>query len=345
MSYRFFAAITALTAVLFIPVPPGPGAGPASLTRFVAVAEAAGGGAQAFYPPDTRKFPQAKTWVAAKAKLPPYRAPRTPDGVPDLQGTWGGPVGGGNDDIEEHEYVDVTTPPQESYVSDPPDGKVPYTSWALVKRNEIRAGLSRGWPGETGERLYSDPAAFCLNGMPRSSFGGQEIVQKPGYVMMLTANTYRVIPTDGRPPIGRDAKFFFGNSRGHWEGETLVVEVTSLNGETWFDSAGNYYSENTRLVERWRLVDANTIDYEITIEDPTIYTRPWKMNYPKRRAGTPVAGGAGGATAAAAAAVVNRNDPYAKELWEQTCTEGNLENVVILKQLGFKWFNGVTPPK
>jgi len=123
-----------------------------------------------------------------------------------------------------------------------------------------------------------------------------------------------------------------------------VVEVANLNGRTWIDSAGNFYSDNTRMVERWRLVDANTIDYEITIEDPTIYTRPWKMTYPKRRAGTAGAGGGGGNTAAGAAAVVGR-DPYAKEMWEQTCIEGNLENTVILKELGFKWFEGVTPPK
>ena len=104
MSQPFFSRITALTTLLFILVLPGRG------------------GAQAFYRPDTPKFPQAKTWVAQKAKLPPYRAPRTPDGVPNLQGVWGGPVGGGNDDLEEHEYIDVTTPPQESYVSDP-EGK------------------------------------------------------------------------------------------------------------------------------------------------------------------------------------------------------------------------------
>ena len=331
MSQPFFSRITALTTLLFILVLPGRG------------------GAQAFYRPDTPKFPQAKTWVAQKAKLPPYRAPRTPDGVPNLQGVWGGPVGGGNDDLEEHEYIDVTTPPQESYVSDPPDGKGPYNAWALAKRKEIRAGLARGWPGETGEHLYSDPASFCLNGMPRTAFGGQEIIQKPGYVIIITANTYRVIPTGGGPHIAQDAKFFFGNSRGHWDGDTLVVEVTSVNGKTWIDSAGNFYSENTRMVERWKLVDANTIDYEITLEDPTIYTRPWTMTYPKRRAGTraagPGGGAAGGTTAAGAAAVVNNTDPYAKEYWEQTCTEGNLENMAILRKLGYKWFTGVTPPK
>ena len=73
---------------------------------------------------------------------------------------------------------------------------------------------------------------------------------------------------------------------GRWEGDTLVVEVTGLNGKGWFDSTGQFYSENTRMVERWTLVDANTIDYEVTVEDPTIYTRPWKMTFPKRRAGT-----------------------------------------------------------
>ena len=326
MRHRMFAAVVALTPVLFV----------------VLVQ------AQAFYSPTTPKFPQARTWMAQKAKLPPYKAPRTPDGVPDLQGNWGGPVGGGNDDIEEHEYIDVTTPPQESYVSDPPDGKIPYTPWALARRNEIRAGLARGWPGETGQRLYGDPAALCLVGMPRWSFGAQQILQKPGSVIMLTANTYRVIPTDGRAHIDPSAKLFFGNARGRWEGDTLVVDVTGVNGETWLDSAGNFYSPNTHMIERWTMVDANTIDYEITIEDPTIYTRPWKMTYPKRRAGNPTAAGAagvtGGATAIGAAGVA-RIDPYAKEAWEQTCHEGNADNLEILKKLGFKWFKPVTPPK
>ena len=76
--------------------------------------------------------------------------------------------------------------------------------------------------------------------MPRSSFGAQEILQKPGSVMLLTANTFRVIPTDGRPHVSNSAKLFFGNSRGRWDGETLVVDVTGLNGETWIDSAGNF---------------------------------------------------------------------------------------------------------
>ena len=123
--------------------------------------------------------------------------------------------------------------------------------------------------------------------------------------------------------------------------------MTSLNGKGWFDSTGHFYSENTRMVERWRLVDANTIDYEVTVEDPTIYTRPWKMNFPKRRAGT-------GPTERSCAASPQRacescplwtKDPYAGELWEAACYEGNTEACAAASALGFKWFKGVTPPK
>jgi hypothetical protein len=196
--------------------------------------------------------------------------------------------------------------------------------------------------------------------MPRVNVdGGQEIIQKPGYVIILAStigNWHRVIPTDGRPHVGPNAKFWLGNSRGRWEGDTLVVEVTNLNGRGWFDTAGNIYTENTRMVERWRLVDANTIDYEVTIEDPTIYTRPWKINHPKRRDGTDkrnLRGTAFAATAPsqAAAAGFTENvrpaavDPYEKEVWETACFEGNHENTVTQHELGFKWFKGVTPPK
>ena len=160
--------------------------------------------------------------------------------------------------------------------------------------------------------------------MPRIGFGGQEIVQKPGYVIMLSANFYRVIPIDGRPPTDQGAKLWRGISRGHWEGDTLVVLVTNLNGRQWFDSAANYYSENTRLVERLKLVDANTIDYEMTIEDPTIYAKPWKVNFPKRRAGT---GGRGRGGNNADNGNNPDKDPYANEFWEQHCDGGALTRV------------------
>ncbi|HEY3160966.1 MAG TPA: hypothetical protein VGJ78_18490, partial [Vicinamibacterales bacterium] len=92
-------------------------------------------------------------------------------------------------------------------------------------------------------------------------------------------------------------------------------------------------------------VEPNTIDYVITIEDPAIYTRPWTMTYPKRRTGTGPGANPGSTNAVGAAGVVPAADPYAKEVWEQTCLEGNRDNVVLLKRLGFKWFDAVTPPR
>ena len=329
MNRRVVVAVTVLTGALWM--------------LLVASDRVAG---QAFWAKETPKLPMAKTWAAQKTKLPRYTPPRTPDGVPDLQGVWSGAGGDNNSFLEDHEFVDVTTPAQESFVSDPPDGKVPYTPWAMAKRKEILAGLGRGWPGESGERLYSSPSAFCLNFMPRAGgFEGQEIVQKPGSVIMLTGIGYRVIPTDGRPHISQNVKSWFGNSRGRWEGDTLVIETTSLNGKGWFDSTGHFYSENTRFIERLRLVDANTIDYELTVEDPTIYTRPWKMNFPKRRAGTAERGPAPLRNAIATPNAPAVKDPYARELWEVACYEGNTEGPADIRDLGFKWFKGVTPPK
>ena len=143
-------------------------------------------------------------------------------------------------------------------------------------------------------------------------------------------------------------KLWFGTSHGRWEGNTLVVDVTSLNGLGWFDSSGHYYTENTRMIERWTLVDANTIDYEITIEDPTVYTRPWKMNFAKRRAGTgprPRGVPIPNAVAAAVAAAPPVKDPYAIEAWEVACYEGNKQVPGGIRELGYKFFRGVTPPK
>jgi hypothetical protein len=327
VSRRILSTATALTVVAWVVLlAPGPAAG------------------QAFWPEDTPKLPMAKAWIAQKAQLPPYTPPRTPDGVPDLQGEWSRSSGDGFSYLEDHDFVDWTTPAQESFISDPPDGKVPYTPWALAKRQEIFAGLARGWPGQSGEPLYVRPGDLCLTVMPSIAFDAQEIVQKPGLVIMLSEEGYRVIHTDGRSAISQNVKFWFGNSRGRWEGDTLVVEVTSLNGRDWFDSTGQFFSENTRMVERWTLVDADTIDYELTIEDPTIYTRPWTINFAKRRPGTGPRGPRG-VTMLRRSLPAADSDPYEKEVWEMACYEGNGETMKGIRSLGFKWFSGVTPPK
>ena len=275
--------------------------------------------AQGLYPPDAPKQPGSPTWLKQLASLPPFNPPRLADGTPDLQGTWGGPNGG--DDIEEHGYVDVSSPPEETYISDPPGGRVPYQPWALARRNEIRAGLARGWPGEK-ERLYTDPQTFCLYTVPRATTrGGFEIVQAPGYVLMVFnfAHYYRAIPLNALPHASSTVKQWMGNSRGRWDGNTLVVDVTGITGKNWLDQVGNFFSDNVHVVERFTLVEANTIDYEVTIDDPTVFTRPWKMRLPLKR---------------------GRQD----ENWENACYEGN-QDAEVARVLGYKWFPGVAPPR
>ena len=294
-------------------------------------------GAQGFFDRNSTRQPGARSWLAARAKLPPFTAPRLPDGRPNLEGRWGGSYSG--DDIEETDYVDSTTPPAESRIGNPPDGKIPYQPWALAERNRHRAGLARGWPGETGERLYQDPQTYCIKNVPRYAQRGFELSQQsPGYVVMMLnwGHYHRSIPISRAPHPGTTAKFWMGNARGRYEGDTLVVEVTNLNGKMWLDSVGNYYSANARVTERFRLVDANTIDYEVTIDDPTVFTRTWTINAPLRRAGT--GGGGGGADGGAP-------NPYARESWEHACHEGNAHHVESARELGFKWFGGVVAPR
>ncbi len=121
----------------------------AAMTAVVSLCAAITMSAQGFVAPGTtKKGPGAKTWLAERAKLPPYAPPRMADGKPNLQGRWGGSSSG--DDIEETEQVDPTTPQWESYVSNPANGRVPYQPWAMAERIKHRAGLARGVPGETG---------------------------------------------------------------------------------------------------------------------------------------------------------------------------------------------------
>jgi hypothetical protein len=291
---------------------------------------AASASGQALFPRDAPKEPGARSWALERAKLPPFDPPRTPDGKPDLRGRWGGTPAG--DDLEEHPYVDISSPPEESFVSDPPDGKIPYQPWALAVRAEHRAGLARGWPGEKG-RLYADPQTYCLYMVPRATYrGGFELMQGPGYVLIgfNFGHYYRFIPTDGRPHgVRQNVKLWMGHSRGSWEGNTLVVDVTNLNARNWLDQVGNFFSDNVHVVERFTLASANIVDYEVTIDDPKVFTRPWKIRLPLRRAGT-----GGGAN----------DDAYANETWENACYEGN-KAAEDVRNLGYKWFSGVVPPK
>ena len=197
--------------------------------------------------------------------------PRLPDGKPDLQGYWAGRFNQAIYDIEDHPVARPGIPPGKGAIVDPPGGKIPYKSEAAAKARDLREN-----------HVFDEPEAHCfMSGVPHTAYQqfGFQILQPVGYVVIAYeyAHSYRLIPTDGRPHIDPSIKLFMGDSVGHWEGDTLVVDTTNQNGRTWFDMVGNFTTENIHVVERITPADSNTINYEATIEDPTIYTRPWKI--------------------------------------------------------------------
>jgi hypothetical protein len=246
--------------------------------------------------------------ACALAKVKTFDPPRTQDGKPDMQGFWRGP-GSGTENIEEHPRT-LDDGGGKSLIVDTADGTVPYQPWALAQSRENR-------------EKYVEPNAPCfLSGVPRTLYVPTqiEILQPPGYVLMLVerAHAYRIIPTDGRPHVEQNIRLWQGDSRGRWEGNTLVVDVTNQNAKPWFDQAGNFYSDAVHMIERFTLIDAETIHYEVTIEDPNVYTRPWTMAFPIRR--------------------INQQG---YELLEEACHEGE-RNTQHLIGLGYRIYPGVT---
>ena len=133
-----------------------------------------------------------------------------------------------------------------------------------------------------------DPLSNCyMPGVPRIMTMDYpfHIFQTPEHVAITFewSQVHRLIYTNGKPPLHDGLEFWMGDARGRWEGNSLVVEVTDHNDKTWFDAAGNFHSEELRVTERYTLVDADTIRYEATIEDPKVFTRSWKMSLPLRR--------------------------------------------------------------
>jgi len=226
---------------------------------------------------------QART-AAAKTWDPP----RTPDGQPDIQGFWNvGTVGGEGgpqyslEGFANDQHSLITGQrrgSRQSVIVDPADGKIPYQPWAAKKAMEHFDNSAYPVKPE-----HIDGRTRCyLPGVPRqlwSATGGYQILQTPGYVVMMIEFThaYRIISLDGRPHVGENISLWQGDSRGHWEGNTLVVDVTNHNDKTWFDIVGDFHSDAMHVVERFTVVDANTIHYEATVEDSKVYTRPWKM--------------------------------------------------------------------
>jgi hypothetical protein len=210
-----------------------------------------------------------------------YRAPRTPDGKPDLNGIWQA-LGTADRDLEAHsarmgpvaELGALGAVPAGLGVVE--GGEIPYQPWAAEKRNENRAN----W-------LKLDPAVKCyMPGIPRATYMPFpfEITQTPDAILMTYefSGASRIVYMN-RPDFESPADMWMGHSRGHWEGETLVIEVTSQVPETWFDSAGNFHGDRLHVVERYTAKSPYHLLYEATIEDPSVFTRPWKISLPLYR--------------------------------------------------------------
>lgn len=216
--------------------------------------------------------PIAPHKVPPFAPTQPWRGPLLPDGQPDLpDGIWQ-PAEPGT------RYIDK--PPagfvMASRVVDPPDGLIPYQPWA----RELKKTQDDDLENPT-KPWHIDTQGRCLNTVPRLMHyvTDYEIVQSPGFIVFhfQLEHISRVIPLDGRPHIGSSIKLWVGDARGRWEGNTLVVDTTNLNGKGRMTSSGDFHSTNMHLKERMTFVDATTMIYEATIDDPTVFTRPWTM--------------------------------------------------------------------
>lgn len=246
--------------------------------------------------------------ACALARGRSFDPPRTPDGRPDFQGWWQSPLGG-TQNIEEHARTPAM-PAGKSLIVDPASGKIPYQPWAAAQITENAAH-------------FVEPNAACFpSGSPRSIYtpGGFQLRQSAGYVVFLfdRAHNYRIVPTDGRPPLGGNLTLWQGDARGRWDDSTLVVDIVNQNSRTWLDQQGRFGTASLHVIERFTLLDADTLHFEATIEDDNVYTRPWTIAFP-----------------------VKRNKQRARtEFIEDACFEGD-ETAQMLLDLGYRIFPGI----
>jgi hypothetical protein len=202
------------------------------------------------------------------AQAAPERIPRLPSGKPDFSGIWQ-TTSAADYDLEPHS-ARKDAPPGVGIVE---GGAIPYLPAALEKKKKNFAN-----------RLTNDPRLKCWTlGTPRGIYYPEpfQIFQRDRdlTVVFQFGQSVRTIHTNNtRHPIETDNEFWLGDSRGQWEGDTLVVDVTDFGEETWLDRAGNFHSRKLHVVERWTFLDANTVEYKATLEDPEVFSRPWTLS-------------------------------------------------------------------
>jgi hypothetical protein len=223
-----------------------------------------------------------------------YRAPLAPGGHPDLNGIWQ-VLNEANYDLEGHNARPAMAlrPGPFGPVPDAPvlalgavgavppglgvveGGEIPYKPEARKKKEENQ----QNW-------LTGDPEIKCyLPGVPRATY-----IPQPFQILQSASQIFITYQYDGavrniylKDPGPAPVDSWMGQSVGQWEGDTLVVDVTGFNDQTWFDRAGNYHTDALHVVERYRRASPDIISYEATIEDPNVFTRPWKISMPLYR--------------------------------------------------------------
>jgi hypothetical protein len=250
-----------------------------------------------------------------------WNPPRTPDGQPDIQGFWANQgrrlatynIEAMEGASETHTLLSGVQSDSHTLIVDPADGKIPYQPWARARRQDIFDNHANPTKWE-----HVDPHTLCfLSGVPRMFYQGTiQILQTPGYVVVLQEfnHAYRVIPLDGRPHIPENVKLWMGDSRGRWDGNTLLVDVTSKNDRTRFDIVGDFHSDAVHIRERFTFVDPDTIRYQATFEDPNVYTRPFTMALTLGRS-------------------VRGEEAKTYELMEEACREGERDAPRMLEKL------------
>lgn len=214
------------------------------------------------------------------AQAPAYRAPRTPDGKPNLNGIWQA-LNTADWDLQGHAAAKGPVVSLGAVFAVPPGlgvvegGEIPYLPAAAARKTQNQANWTT-----------LDPEVKCyLPGVPRATYLPYpfQIVQSPQNILMSYEYAGAVRVVNMGAPTKAPGDSWMGWSNGRWEGETLVIDVTSQLENTWFDRAGNFHSDALHVVERYTPRSADTLTFEATIEDPKVFSRPWKISMPLYR--------------------------------------------------------------
>ena len=201
-----------------------------------------------------------------------YTPPKTREGQPDIQGIWQ-VLNTAAWDIQDHGAT-LGVPAGRGVVE---GNEIPYNPAALAKKQD-----------NFKNREALDPVNKCfLPGVPRVTYLPYpfQIVQQADRVTIMYeySRVIRFVYMNGNPHPPGHIDWYMGDSRGRWDGNTFVIDVTDFNDETWFDRAGNFHSDALHVVERFTRTGPDHMLYEVTIEDPKVFTRPWKMSMPLYR--------------------------------------------------------------